>query len=87
MTRMVRIKFASTVFCTDLFPSNKSIFSENFHISESSINDNLPAKVDNTFNYFEIRHELLRMINKNIRTNTECSTRAFFQIEHIESKV
>lgn len=52
--------------CVDLSPANKSIFTDYFRAKGSSINDDLPAKADRMFNYFEIKDDLTKMVNEDL---------------------
>lgn len=54
--------------CSDLFLDNKSIFTLDFEVNESSIIDDLPAKDDDMFPDLEIRDRLIKMVNEELLT-------------------
>lgn len=67
-------------FCIDIFPANKLIFTNDFHVNESIINDNLPIKKDNISPDFD-NNLITRAIEK-LSTNVDYSARTSFQIQH-----
>lgn len=50
--------------CFDMFPINKSIFTENFHANESTINIDLTVKNGSISPDFDIKDDIIRMSNE-----------------------
>lgn len=67
-----------------MFPDHKSIFFNSFHVNESTIDGNLPDKAETTFLDFNIKDNLVKVGEKELRTNIDRSATTSFQIEHHE---
>lgn len=59
--------------CGEVFPDKWSIFRDDFRVKKSSIKDNLSAYDDNIFLDFEIRDNLIKMVNEDLITNADSS--------------
>lgn len=67
-------------FCTDMFHTKRTIFTDDFQVTESTTHYDLPANDEYVFPYFVVRDDLIKLINEILTTTADCSAILNFQI-------
>lgn len=62
----------------DVFPVDKCLFTNNFPVIESTINDNRLVKEESVFSNFKMNNNLIMTSNDNLLNNTDCFARRRF---------
>lgn len=64
--------------CIDIYYADKSIFTNDFHVNESAINDELLTKKENISPDIDVNDNIIIMANDKLLTNTNCFPRTSF---------